>query len=375
MAFVEVPFTTSADQLAVDAINRLQDRWDGWEPNDGDLEVIQIETVAPMAQDAVEVAASVPEAIFRNYGTQLVGEAYRPGQPAVGQASFTAIDATGYSTEDVVQIAIGQFGFQTDDPLVIAPGQTSISVAVTAIEDGIEYNGQSGIADLVTALPWVDLVTISSPTGGGVEPETDEQYADRLSEFLRLQSTTLVTAQDFVLMALQQPGVGRATASFSQAREVTVTVTDAAGELVPTQIKTDLAALYADYRQVNTLYEVIDPNYTTITVTFSLVALPGYDLTDVHDRAIAAAQDWLSPANWGRPVNTGEGVSDDWLINSTVVRYSELVRVLSVNGVRYVDTTATTLNGGTADVTLPTPPANPVPLTRPGTITGTVAAT
>ena len=70
-------------------------------------------------------------------------------------------------------------------------------------------------------------------------------------------------------------------------------------------------------------------------------------------------------SNWGRPQGIiTEDATRLWQ-QETVVRYSELLRTLSLIGVRYVQ--SATLNGGTADVNL----TGTAPLTRPGTITVT----
>jgi hypothetical protein len=373
MTFVSVDMTGDAATMSLEALQRLQDRWDGWEPNDGDLEVIQIETLAPLVADAIDVASEVPDAIFRAYGTQLVGESYRVGTPAVGSATFAALDNAGYQSDDVVQIALAGQAFVTDDLLIIPAGQTEVTQTITALVEGDVANGLNGAADPITALSWIDTITVTDLTGGGVEAEDDDAYQDRLSDFLQLQSTTLVTARDYELMALQQPGVGRAKATFDQARKVIVTVTDEDGEAVPQPIKDNLVALFEGYRQVNTLYSVVDPLYTTITVTFQVVALPDYDNADLHDRAVAAVENWLSPASWGIPQGQREDAqTTTWLDSETIVRYSELLRVLSIDGVRYVDSANTRLNGGTADVALTATPTQPHPLTRPGSIDGTV---
>src|SRR4051812_14877607 len=98
MPFVSIPFTTDLVTLVDGALDRLQEHWDDWEPNDGDLEVIVIEALGPIAQDAIETAALVPSAIFREFGLVMAGEAYQAPQPATGVATFTAIDATGYDS-------------------------------------------------------------------------------------------------------------------------------------------------------------------------------------------------------------------------------------------------------------------------------------
>jgi hypothetical protein len=371
MTFISVDFgATDASSLAGDALLRLQDRWDGWEPNDGDLEVVQIETIAPMVADAIAVASEVPDAIFRAYGTQLIGEPYQVGVAATGSATFTALDSTGYDSVDAVQIAVGGQSFITDGPVVVPAGETSVTQPVTALVEGVAANDLGGLATPISAVSWVDTITVST-TSGGVDPEDDDAYQDRLNDFLKLQSTTLVTARDFELMAMNDPRIGRAKATFDNARKVIVTITDPNGEAITdAAVKTDLAALFGDYRQVNTLYSIVDPLYTTIDVVYKVVALPDYEPADVSTRAHDAVVSWLSPANWGVPASLGtaEDSQGSWLDSETVVRYSELLRVLSVDGVRYVDTTVTRLNGGTADITLTSSPTQPHPLTRPGTI-------
>jgi len=364
MAYITIPFTTDAETLADNAIDVLVLAWEGWEPNDGDLEVVMIESLAPMAQDVAEVASIVPDSIFRAYGTDLLGLPYQTGLAAVGTARISALDNAGYSA-GVIEMNLSDVAFATDDALVIPPGQTSVDLPITAREIGVVGNGLTGFADsMVGGLPWLTTIEVIEPTAGGSDPEDDFAYQNRLADRLLLQATTLVTARDYELMAMAQEGIGRAMASFNQARQVDVAVADDSGEIVPQVLKDELELIYADYRQVNTQYNVLDATYTPIDVAFTLAILPGYTPQSVIDAAVAAVEEWLSPANWGRPrgVETTETL-DQWL-NEPIVRHSELERTLSVPGVRYVQ--AATLNGGTADVNLP----GAAPLTRPDTIVG-----
>jgi len=357
--YIVVPFTLDADTLADEALDRLADAWEGWEGQDGDLEVIQIESLAPMAADVAEAAATVPDAIFRNYGLTLIGVPYQTGQPAVGTARFTAIDNVGYSTTAPVEFDLDGVAFTTDSAITLAPGATTVDVPVTANEIGLDGNDKWGFADPMTPLPWMLSIEVQVPTSGGTEAETDAEYMDRLSDRLQLQTTTLVTGRDFELMALQVDGVGRAMALPNQARQVTVALADLNGEVVPQVVKDVVLDLFDDYRQVNTTYSVIDPTYTTINVAATVVVMPDYALATVKQACESAVAQWLSPANWGRSFGI-EGPGDDWL-NSTVVRYSELQRVLAQPGVRYVQ--SATLNGGTVDINL----TGTAPLTRVGT--------
>lgn len=376
MPFIEVPITSDAESLVDGAMERLQEQWTDWVPNDADLEVILIEALGPIAQDALEVAASVPESVFRQYGTELVGEAYQTAQSATGAATFLAVDSAGYDsadaaapdTEGLVQIAIGGVAFETDEPVRIAPGSDQVTVAITATDPGAAGNDLTGTAELITALAWVDLITVDGPTANGIDGEDDEEYVDRLSDALQLRAKTLVTGRDFEIEALQNPQVGRAVAIVGTARQVTVAITDPEGEPTTQATKDAVEADYDLYRQVNTTYSVVDPTYTDIDVSYDIVILPGYDIPTVQASLESAVAQWLDPFNWGRPLDVQASESDVWVLDNTV-RYNELVRVISVAGVRYVRDV--TLDGGRADVALP----GTVALTRPGTIAGTVGVT
>ena len=365
MAFIAVPFVVDSNRLADDAVLVLQARWPGWLPHDGDMEVIQMEALAPMASDAVIVAATVPDAIFRQYGLEMFGLSYHEPTPATGQATIWAVDDDGYASDAPVEFALESVAFVTDTEVVIAPGETAVVVPVTCLVPGVVGNDLVGSGDQMTSYPWVDSILIDPATSGGVDTETDTAYQDRLRDRLRLQATTLVTGRDFELMALSVAGVGRALALVGTDRSVTVGVTDPDGEPLSSTVKDQIEALYQDYRQVNTTYNVNDADYTTIDVTFAIETLPDYDDADVLARATQAVMDWLSPAHWGSPVGSTGDVEQQWL-QTTVVRRSELIRVVSVSGVRWVD--SLTIEGGTVDVNL----TGSLPLTRPGTVAGSV---
>src|SRR5262245_52312822 len=98
MTFTSVPFTSDAETLVDGALERLQEHWEDWAPNDGDLEVILVESLGPIASDAIQTASTVPDAIFRQFGEQIIGEPYQEAQPATGLATFTAVDASGYDS-------------------------------------------------------------------------------------------------------------------------------------------------------------------------------------------------------------------------------------------------------------------------------------
>lgn len=375
--FVSVPITTDGQTLADDAVERLRDQWDGWEPNDADLEVVQIEALSPMAQNAAEAASMMFPAAFRRFGTVLYGVPYQDGLPAEGTVTFTMVDDVGgYVIPAGSTVDIDGYAFAVDAEQTVAPTVTTLTgVGVTATENGSAQNGLIGASVTpISSLAFVESVALDSPTGGGADTENDALYQDRLALELQLRAKTLVTTRDFEIEAMADPGVGRAVAIADSARHITVVLIDDFGEPVDTAVKDRLVELFADYRQVNTVVTVIDATYTTVNVTYSVVAYPGFDLVDLEARIDATLAATLSPSNWGRPSNFGDPGSPDAWYNEPVVRKNKIIDLIAdVEGVNYVvDVTITGSAGtvdGAGDLTMP----GSVALPRAGTMTGTVA--
>jgi len=162
--------------------------------------------------------------------------------------------------------------------------------------------------------------------------------------------------------------------SATQERTVTISIVDEAGEPLSVPIRNEVDAYIESAREVNFVLHIIDPSYTLIDVTFAAKANSGWDPMDVEVRAEAAVADYLSPGNWGLPSDTGDVPFAPQWINQTLVRYLELAQVLnSVPGLNYIETLTFrrgTDGFATTDVLLP----GPIPMPRPGVITGTVTA-
>lgn len=369
--FVEVPITVDSQTLAEDAVQRLADRWPGWEPNDGDPEVVQIETLAPMAENAAETAAQVPAAIFREYGTKLIGRPYDVGAPATGVVTFNFIDSTGRTIPQDFEIDIDGFAFRVDSETLVPIGSSAASgVAVTAAESGEEANALAGSNIVpVSSLPGINTIVLASPTANGTDPEDDNDYQNNLSNDLKLQAKTLVTTRDFELWAMSKAGVGRASAVHAGDRAVNVAVTDSVGEIVPTAVKNALIADFDNYKLVNTVLTFFDPTYTTINVTYTVKARVGVNQADLDSRIDAALAELLSPPRWGLP--KGVTVLGTWY-NEPVVRANVLIdRIADVDGVDYVTSVSITGSAGSASGSNWTM-AGTFALPRPGVMTGTI---
>jgi hypothetical protein len=219
VTFVAVDFATDADQLADDAVDYLRSAMPGWEPADGNLEVWILQAVARQVAELTAVAADVPAAIFRQFGTQLVGLAPQAGARATLTSFWTARDNLGYTIPAGTQVAYRVTGddlivFEVVDDTVITPGATTLSgVALQATDVGTAWNAvPTGPLELVDALSWVESVTASTVSAGGLDAETDDAYLDRLADDLRLLTPRPILPDDFATLARNVTGVYRALA-------------------------------------------------------------------------------------------------------------------------------------------------------------------
>jgi hypothetical protein len=381
--YISAPVETDPDELKLEVFDHLRTQIPGWEPRDGQLDVWMIEAFSEIAAQLGETATFVVRAIFRWYGSNLVGVTPVDAIPATGISTWTAVDTAGYTIPvgTTIALPVGEslIAFQTTAAGVIPAASTTVTgVPIVALEAGAQTSLLSGTAQLVDPLSFVSSVTMpaATPTGGGTDAETEDEYFDRLASELRLLTPRAIRASDFEVLAQRVPEVDRAVAldnyvpaigsNLAQTGvegAVTVVVVNAAGEPLSAGGRTAVTELLAgDDRLLNLLVSIADPTYTTVNVAFSLVVWPDRKPADVRDQAVVAVQSYLSPANWGQPPGSR---SRSW-VNETVVRRFELAQVLNeVDGVHYVNTL--TINGGTADVTL----TGVAPLPRAGTITGT----
>ena len=370
-AFVQLVITADEATLGDEAIDALRDSWPDWEPNDGDIEVVQIETLAAMFANAAQLASQMPIQAFIAFGTKLLGIAFGTGQPATTTCEFTVEDSVGYTIPANSQIAIDGYAFALVTDLVFdAGGATTLDALVSAAENSSDYNGLVGANVVGVSMPaFVTAITVDAPTAGGIDPQSEADYAGDLSQELTLTSKAIITLPNFETAAQALPGIARAYAQTDSARNVTVTLVGDNGTIVPDDIKDQLAAIYQANRLVNVTVALADPTFTEIDVTWRVVAYLNFDAADLTARINAALAQNLSPSGWGSTASGDpSGGAPDWT-NDTTVRGMKLVQIIGdVQGVNYVE--ALSINGGAnfADFEM----AGDVALPTPGTFTGTV---
>lgn len=244
--FFDIPIETDPATLGDDALAYLETQIPGYVPNPGNLEVITVEAVAPMAADQASVAAQVPLAIFRKYGTDLVGVLYEPGQSASVTVQFNLVDTVGHTIPANTYLTIAGLGFSLLADVVVAAGASTGTGSAVAVDIGTDYNGLSTPVELVSQFDWVVSVAAIGTTSGGLDAELDTDYVVRLKAKLALQAPTVVTADDAAVMARSfaplagtvQQQVGRAVGIdlYNPSATVTFTGTVASGSSLVTAV-------------------------------------------------------------------------------------------------------------------------------------------
>jgi hypothetical protein len=385
--YILLPLPEEAGDLAELAFDHLRESIPDWEPSEGNLETILLEAFAQVVADLHASLTGVPAEIFRYFGRTLAGVPPHDATLATGTVTFTRPGAGAeLAGEYVVPADTVIAGAAPDGELVsfrtvadapIPAGAASIAgVPVEALDEGTGGNGVVGVGELVDPL---DLeVDFAALTTGGQDREPDDAYLDRLADELRLMAPRPILAGDFATLARRVDGVARCLAldglnptvtpaTTGNERMVTVAPVDDDGNPVSAATRAAVQAYLDALREVNFVVHVIEPTYTTVAVNFTATAWPGWDPVAVQAAAIAAVQDYLSPAHWGQAPG---GDVREWLPNETTVSHYEVAEALNrVDGLRRV--TALTLNGqANAEIAL----TGYAPLPRAGAITGTVTA-
>jgi len=373
--YIDLNIETDPEALKDEAVAYIEDALPGWVAAAGNLETILLEVIAEMASEQASVASEMPAAVFRRFGQVLVGLDPIDGVEAIGSTTWTMTDTAGHTIPAGTAVEIEDQVFETTVETTVAVGVSSANIPIEAVEEGSAGNDLSGDVTPVDTIAFVDSVALVGTTSGGVGPETDEEYLDRLTDELQLMAPRPIVPTDFEVLSRRIAGVERSVAidgydphtdSYDNERMITIAAIDEDGEAVSADILDEIEAYLDARREVNFVVNTIDPTYTTIDVTTTVTLLPDFDSATVLDSVEAAITEFLQPYNFGKVFTGTDNVSRPW-VNTTRVGYLNVAEVIrAVPGVAFIDTL--TVEGGTTDVDLS---ADPVPLTRPGTISAT----
>jgi len=384
VTYIRIPLTTDPETLALTVFQYIQGLAPNWTPQDGNLDVWIIRSVAALAGENRDIASDVQDDIFRYYGG-LVGVPPLEGSPATGATTWVMQDAAGYLIPVGTNVGIRDNTgtmqtFQTTSDTIVPAGQNATAagaIVISALEIGVS-NNNLGLANqvitLIDVLDYVQTVTLINPTSGGTDAELDADYLSRLSSRMQRLSQRPILPADFAAMTLDaDPSIARAVAidgynpadqTYNNQRMVAVAAIDANGNAVSATVKNKIDTLLQANREINFIVNVIDPKYTTVNVVVGYKLALGFDQTTVDNGVTQAINNYLNPATWGQdPTITQGSTSNSW-VETPNVYYNEVIAAVSnVTGVDHV--ASLTLNAGTADIVMATPAALP----RAGTIT------
>ena len=376
-----IPEDITTEEIENTIFDRIQDQFPGWEPSEAQLEVWIVKSLALAVSDLMQITTDVAAEIFAYFGETIMNLPRTEAITATADTTWTTIDNSSYliPAGTLVSIANGldTVTFETISEVTSTGG--TASVPVRAVDAGSAANDLNGSVALIDSLAFVNTITLDAPTAGGINQESMDEYLPRLVELLQLMSPRPILPKHFEVLA-RQYGAYRAVAvegldpdANTTGNELTMTVAvmDEDGDVLPAgtssafATKAFIKAQLEAQLMANSVLFIIDPTYTNIDVTSTIVSQSGYDHAAVVDAVEAALADYFKPINWGRILGTGQQTTT-WE-NTTTVRYLEIAEVINrVPGVKYISALTFKKTGGslgTSDVTI----SGHVPLTRPGT--------
>lgn len=318
---ITVPIEADPTELAEIGYDFMRANIPRWDESRGDPDSQVITACAQIIAEGAGPASDVPLAIIRYLGRWVDGLLPVDATQAQTTATVTALDDAGYTIYDGTRFEIRTSGdtsvvFFTVGDVTIAPGDTSTAVGgVTLVAETAGASGSGLPIDSevvpVDALAWVDTVTLTAITTGGIDAETDDQYLTRWVALRQLSNDTPILAVDAAaLIQALIPGVGRTLAldnynpaddTFGNEKMIAVGVADPNGNPVAGAIKTAAETLVESKRELNFVINVLDPDYTVIGVSAAYVTYSGFDLPSVDAAVAAAIVTFLSPATWSTP--------------------------------------------------------------------------
>lgn len=389
MAFEPLPLETDEDAVALRLLAgvraRLAAQGVTYEPSEGALDTAILAEIGRETALTNARTIEAAQAAFAGFGVTAVG------LPIITAARATIpVTLTVTAAGVVVPAGLQVLGINDNsDPVAfqlltaVTAASTTVLVSMTALEPGVAGNDvPTGPLLVTTASPVVVSAVATGISTGGVDAESADDYTGRLSDYMATLGPQAVRADDVVQVARSAGGVQRAlaidlydatTGQSNVERTVSVFPVDATGGTISSDARTRLQAALEAVREVNFIFRVADPTYTALAINFTAVARKGYDAPTVQAACIQALTDYLSPRAWGA---SDLATPVDWTARN-IVRRDDLVGALyaAVDGLGYLQTL--TINGGTANVTLPGVAALPKSTTAPSTpttITGTVSA-
>lgn len=334
-------FDRTEQQIFDNALQMLRVNLPELTPREGHTEVRLLESGAIEAAEMIVAANRLPGALLETL-LRIMSIYKDYGVAATADATVVCADSMGHQIPAGTRMVVAGNDGTAIVMLVrppgvdIPPGSTSgpvslISELYTDLANGVPAGTALG---LVSPLPFIDSITLTTPVTGGRDPESDDDWRDRGVNRLSRLTDVLILPRHFLAAAMEAAPVARAVVvdntdpgvagTGNTPGHVTVAVLGDGGAAVATADKNDLQATLQDAAYSQLVVHVVDVTVTTLTIAVQV------HLTDATDPAAVTASVRTALINYLDPLA--------WTGGSTIRRYELVSLVDQVAGVDYVNT-------------------------------------
>lgn len=218
--YIIEPIDTDPDELLSAAIDYIQSRYPNWEPSEAQLDFMLMRMWSLQQSQIADMSTRVLRAIFRYFGSTIVQIQPLDGSNAEALTTWFVTDpnpTNPYIIPQDTQVGIRDpvtndlifFNVADQDYEVPLGASFLAGVKIRSQDEGQSQNELSGPLEIVEQLDWVQSAQTTTESSGGSDPETDDDYVDRLAANFGLLSPRPVLASDYAIMARNVSGVFR----------------------------------------------------------------------------------------------------------------------------------------------------------------------
>lgn len=348
-------FDVDVNDIYTESVNYAKTSFPEFSPRTGTIENALLESSAYIAGSLVTSINRLPNGLMEGL-LKLMGFSRIEATPALGSVLIEVTINTGvtisagtvfsYDVFDSLGV-LTQYLFETTTDLTIAPGNTSGTVSVAAVEAS-QYPDipVPQLLTLVSTTPYILDVTLQSLATIGTNTESDTEYFDRAVRYLASLSNAIVTTSQMTnYISLTYPTVSRfkvydltdsANMLFSASNvpgSVTIALCDSSGDPIDAPQKSIISSDISSRVVAGLSIDLYDMKTFNVDVAASVVSEPNFSTASVSIAVSDAIEQYLSITGW----DFSQKVDAKYL--TTIAS--------KVNGVKYVDNISVEINGST----------------------------
>lgn len=344
-------FDKTAQTIYDESVEYAKTAFPEFNPRPGTPENAILEAASVQTESLITAINRLPNSLMQGL-LSLMGFERIAATPAEANVTFDVTINTGVTIASGTVVSfdvfdgdgvLTQYLYETSEDLEIASGNTSGTVAVTAVTPSQYPDIPSGSTlTLISTSPYILTVEMDSVSTVGTNAETDTDYFNRAVRFLASLNASLVTASQMTnYISTTYPTVARfkvydltassdmTFAASDESGSVTVSLCDSDGNAISSAQKTIIENDLESRIVAGVSVDMHDTEVVLVDVAIDVISEPNYSTATVALAVTAAIEAYLSVAGW------------DWK-ESVDSKYLSSV-ASRVPGVRYVDTCVCTL--------------------------------